>query len=69
MALFQTTGESILMQKDILCDGKMDCENAEDEQIANCKDYYAEDGASCDNGTKWIRQKFLCTGKQNIRLF
>ncbi|XP_063683059.1 uncharacterized protein LOC134817742 isoform X2 [Bolinopsis microptera] len=60
-------GSSIYMTENILCDGKADCGDAKDEQQANCERlarfFYPGDGAPCDNNTKWIRSKNLCSGK------
>ena len=63
-------GSSIYMTENILCDGKADCGDARDEQQANCEKldrfFYPGDGAPCDNNTKWIRSKNLCSGTSKI---
>ena len=55
-----------MLTSDLLCNGVTDCDDASDEQPHNCRDILLDgwDGAPCDNGTKWIRMRYLCTGNR-----
>ena len=52
------------MTTNMLCNGKADCQDKKDEKYLICSEEFANpEFLTCDNETKRIRQKYLCSSK------